>query len=1008
MPDPTRLRILYVRSQPLVQYARPDDDGEPVACRPEDERAVAFPVQPLQESLGFETLAKILKDANLPVSLHVLPQAIGEDFTLELSKGYDVVYFVGHGSETTLSFEDPNGVCHDLDAGTLAGAFEDSGAKLAVLTACHSAGQLAAIQQTGVPAVIGMTDAVPQTVASTYTRGLFTALAQGKLLAAAHKLGLKAVRASSTSKPADDKLPILVPADSDIVLLAPGQTGQFELHASVPPANIDLPDKPFVGRNEMMVEVNRALAQHRVVVLEGEGGIGKTALAQHVAIWQAERNKYPGGAAFVTFDPPVSRDLAIDAIGVALLGQDFSRAQGNHLDLLNQHFTTHPGLVVLDNFESVVKDSGILQLISDLSPVARVLITTREQVGMGKTVIVKELDDDFAAMLFAVLAGDAGWDGRGDKETLQAICTELGNMPLAIELVAPQAATLSLTTVLERVRKDLATVASDNPTLPKRQRSIIVSLNLSHDPLPEPARVLFRRLSVFAAGAMGFMFPRVCDVQDWENPVAELVRHRLVRFEGDRYTMLPPVRRYAADKLAATGEKDKYEGRFAMYCGAMAQQIHERMDTKDGAKWLGMAGAESDNLLAAQRWFLEHDQRDEATSMANLLGDPFDRAGAWAARQELYLPFRDYAERHGDKQDLAVTLHELANLAYRQGDLTKARELYNQSLAIEQELSNKSGISKTLHQLAMLHEEQGDYAESHKLYNQSLAIKQELGDRAGIAATMHQLAMLAELQGNYTEARKVYDESLAINRELGDKRGIATTLYQLGILAHLQGDYGEARKLSNQSLDTALELGDKRGIATALHQLANVSYAQGDLTEARKLYDQALTAERELGYKSGIAHTLWGIALTANAQGRPSEARSFYDEAQVAFQELGDRKNLAGVIHQLAILAQDHGELADAHRLYDQSLVIKLELGDKPGIALTLGQLGRLAEAEKDDRLAMKCYLRALAIFEELKSPNRDLAKQNIARMRQRLGDEAFQKLYDEVVAELKKPTADS
>ncbi len=960
MPDPTRLRILYVRSQPLVQYARPDDGGELVACRPEDEGAVALPVQPLQESLGFETLVKILSEANLPVSLHVLPQAVGEEFALELSKGYDIVYFVGHGGETTLSFEDPHGACHSIDAATLAGAFEDSGAKLAVLTACHSAGQLAAVHQAGVPAVIGMTDVVPQAVASSYTRGLFTALAQGKPLAAAHKLGLKAVRTSSTSKPSDDKLPILVPADSDIVLLAPGQAGQFELQASFPPTNIVLPDKPFVGRNEMIVEVNRALETNRIVVLEGEGGIGKTALAQHVAIWQAERNKCPGGAAFVTFDPPLSRDLAIDAIGVALLGSEFSKAQGNHLDILKAHFTEHPGLVILDNFETVSKDSGVMQLANDLSPVARMLITTREQIGIGRTVIVKELDDSFAMMLFAVLADDAGWDRSGDKDTLKAICSELGNMPLAIELVAPQAATLPLTTVLERIKNDLAVVAADNPTLPKRQRSIIVSLNLSHDPLPKPARILFRRLSVFPAGAIGFMLPDVCDVKDWENPIAELVRHRLVRFDDDRYAMLPPVRRYAADELAAASEKDKYEEQFAMYCDTVAHHIHEQMNTEDGAKWIAVASIERNNLLAAQRWFLERDKWGEAAGMADLLDVPFDRAGLWAAHRDLYAPLRKYAEDKGSKQALAAILH----------------------------------------QLGVLTQDQGDYAEARQLYDQSLAIKQELGDKAGIARNLHQLAIVSYLQGDYAKARELCTQVLDTFQELGAKSEQAVVLHLLAVLAQSQGDYAEARELYKQTLDTFQELGAKSEQAAVLHQLARLAQDQGDYAGARQLYDQSLAMTQELGDKAGIADTLFELANVSSQQGDYAEARQLCDQSLAIKQELGDKAGIAMNLHQLAILVQNQGDRDKARELYGQALGTFEELGAKSQWASVLGQLGQLAEAEKDYRAALRNYLQALATFEELRSPYRDLAKSLIAAMQKRLGKRAFKKLYDEVTSE--------
>ena len=148
--------------------------------------------------------------------------------------------------------------------------------------------------------------------------------------------------------------------------------------------------------------------------------------------------------------------------------------------------------------------------------------------------------------------------------------------------------------------------------------------------------------------------------------------------------------------------------------------------------------------------------------------------------------------------------------------------------------------------------------------------------------------------------------------------------------------------------------------------------------------------------------------MIAQTEGQLEEARDQYGKARAAFEELGDKKNLAGTLHQLGMLAHDQGDLAEARKLYDESLAIERKLGDKSGIASTLHQLGALAEKQGDDRTALKNYVQALAIFEELKSPFRDLTKQDIARMRERLGDEAFQKLYDEAVAELKKPTADS
>ena len=52
---------------------------------------------------------------------------------------------------------------------------------------------------------------------------------------------------------------------------------------------------------------------------------------------------------------------------------------------------------------------------------------------------------------------------------------------------------------------------------------------------------------------------------------------------------------------------------------------------------------------------------------------------------------------------------------------------------MKEELGDKSGIAITLDQLGNVHYSQGNYEEAVKKYNQSLKMKEELGDKSGIA-----------------------------------------------------------------------------------------------------------------------------------------------------------------------------------------------------------------------------------------------------------------------------------
>jgi len=223
------------------------------------------------------------------------------------------------------------------------------------------------------------------------------------------------------------------------------------------------------------------------------------------------------------------------------------------------------------------------------------------------------------------------------------------------------------------------------------------------------------------------------------------------------------------------------------------------------------------------------------------------------------------------------------------------------------------------------------------------------------------MAQRMEAIGMWNEALEVCNKCLAAGCR--DPRMLTLR----GVLHQNQGRMAEAKHDLEAALRSFRHKKDKSGIASSLHQLGMIAQDQGNYPEARRLYEESLKLERELGNKSGIAISL----------------------------------------HQLGMIAQDQGNYPEARRLYEESLKLKRELGDKSGIASSLGQLGRLAEQEKDDATAARNYLYALAIFTLLKSPDAAIAKNNVARVRQRLGDERLRQIVAEVKNELAKQGID-
>jgi tetratricopeptide (TPR) repeat protein len=130
-------------------------------------------------------------------------------------------------------------------------------------------------------------------------------------------------------------------------------------------------------------------------------------------------------------------------------------------------------------------------------------------------------------------------------------------------------------------------------------------------------------------------------------------------------------------------------------------------------------------------------------------------------------------------------------------------------------------------------------------------------------------------------------------------------------------------------------------------------------------------------------------------QGNYVEAAKLYQQSLDISKELEDKQGIAATRHQLGMIHQDQGNYAEAVKLYQQSLDMAKELGDKQGIAQSLHQLGRIDEESGEYERALGKYAQTLSIFEELNDPNQESARGSISRLRDKMGEDAFNKVLD-------------
>ena len=212
------------------------------------------------------------------------------------------------------------------------------------------------------------------------------------------------------------------------------------------------------------------------------------------------------------------------------------------------------------------------------------------------------------------------------------------------------------------------------------------------------------------------------------------------------------------------------------------------------------------------------------------------------------------------KAEAALAFNILGNCALFLGQREQAKVLYTQALTEFKSLNHYEGIGKALNNLAIVARRNGDYSKAKQLYEQCLKLRREKADVRNIAVTLTNLATL-ERYGfkRLNEAESIYLEALSLRRDVNDAAGQMSSLNSLGSLACDQNDYLKAAPYLEEGLEISERIGHLDGRVIALTGLGRVT-AQTDTTKAIKLWLKTLRISQKSG---SMGHQLITVSLIA-------------------------------------------------------------------------------------------------------------------------------------------------
>jgi predicted ATPase len=707
----------------------------------------------------------------------------------------------------------------------------------------------------------------------------------------------------------------------------------------VAPGQLPSPTTTFVGRQHDLLAVGRWFATgHRLVVIVGPPGMGKTRVAIEYAAQVAESGAR--GPAVRFCDLTEVRDLdelcahVAACLGLSLEpGADVAASIGLAL-------REGRDLLVLDNFEQLV-DVGAATVAFWLSraPGAQLLVTSRERLRIDGEAVHEleplslptgpDLTGSEAIALFVDRARQLRRDFAltdSDAPVVAEIVRRLDGIPLAIEVAAARMDVMGPSTLVERMPRRLDLLASGRRDATARQATLRGAIDGSWNALTPPAQSALAQASVFRGGFTLEAAEAVLDLSAHAGApaivdvLAGLRAKSLLRAHGPselpaelRFSLYESIRDYAAEKLAAPGDVAATRARHTQYfIGRFASR--ERRASKSMRSRFDLVH-ERDNLIAVLENALAAPATAETTRVAVEVLLAIDPVLPRSGPSEAHLGWLD-ALLARPPELLGPALRANALLAHGRALLARARfehslTSFTDALEMAHQLDDPRLEARALMGIGISHHQRNHDDEAKAPFERALALlrgydlRRQSVVHGYLGAIDQQAGRMHAARTHYRDALRAIETGSPPNRAFLE----STVRLRLAFLALDEGSPADAQLECEQGIVLAIEGRNRRLQGIAYGCLALARWALGQLDEADQLIagSAEVLAETRDHLNTGVTHSVRGAILAA--RDRVDEAADAFASADAALAAVGDRSDLS-----VSAIYHGHLDLARARQ----------------------------------------------------------------------------------------------
>jgi CHAT domain-containing protein/tetratricopeptide (TPR) repeat protein len=310
-------------------------------------------------------------------------------------------------------------------------------------------------------------------------------------------------------------------------------------------------------------------------------------------------------------------------------------------------------------------------------------------------------------------------------------------------------------------------------------------------------------------------------------------------------------------------------------------------------------------VVEAQRFFDEHDEATDALRALALQAVPEEIRGRDDRVAAIYLVIRRRAHARGDRLLEAGAIQNLANLARRNGEMTRAASMLESVLPLVERDRNPDQYATLVGDLGFTLTALGDFDRALVLQTEALELFSARGETRQTARTLTALGAIQFRTGNVERAFESLRSAQPLYERAGDVGGQASSLRLLGNAAAALGQHDLALEYLRRAERIACDVDTLEGTRVLI---AGELRTLGDLRGADQLLAGVLRTYNEQTRADALAER----ARLRRRQHRAAEALADLRAADLTYEHLQLDFNRIDTSAALALALLEAGDVQAA------------------------------------------------------------------------------------------------